>query len=63
LTICADNDRGTPGNPGVTAATAAAKAVGARLAIPEFPDGMKGTDWNDLDWNDLARILPEWRAS
>jgi len=58
LTICADNDRGTPGNPGVTAATAAAKAVGARLAIPEFPDGMKGTDWNDL-----ARILPEWRAS
>jgi hypothetical protein len=33
LTICADNDRCTPGNPGVTAATTAAKAVGARLAF------------------------------
>jgi len=58
LTICADNDRGTPGNPGVSAATTAAKAVGARLAIPEFPDGTTGTDFNDL-----ARILSERRAA
>jgi putative DNA primase/helicase len=37
LLICADNDRKTEGNPGLTAATAAAKATGARLAVPEFP--------------------------
>jgi len=58
LTICADNDRGTPGNPGIAAATAAAKAVGARLAIPEFPDGTTGTDFNDF-----ARILSERRVA
>lgn len=48
LMICADNDRKTPGNPGLTAATAAAKAVGARLAVPQFPEGVSGTDFNDL---------------
>lgn len=48
LVICADNDRKTPGNPGLTAATAAAKAVGARLAVPQFRDGVSGTDFNDL---------------
>ena len=36
LVIAADNDSETPGNPGVTAATAAARAVGAALAIPTF---------------------------
>ena len=44
LIICADNDH-TKGNPGVTAATAAALETGARLAIPR---GMTGTDFNDL---------------
>jgi putative DNA primase/helicase len=48
LVICADNDRKTAGNPGLTAATAAAKAVGARLAVPEFPEGASGSDFNDL---------------
>lgn len=48
LLICADNDRETCGNPGVTAATAAAKATGARLIVPEFPEGVSGSDWNDL---------------
>ena len=48
LVICADNDRFTEGNPGVTAATAAAKATGARLIVPEFPEGEPGTDFNDL---------------
>jgi len=48
LVICADNDRKTTGNPGLTAATAAAKAVGARLAVPEFPEGASGSDFNDL---------------
>lgn len=48
LVICADNDRFTPGNPGIAKATEAAKASGARLAVPEFPDGALGTDFNDL---------------
>ena len=48
LVICADNDHRTKGNPGVTAATTAAKATGARLIVPEFPEGETGTDFNDL---------------
>lgn len=48
MVICADNDRFTEGNPGITKATEAAKAIGARLAVPQFPDGATGTDFNDL---------------
>lgn len=48
LVICADNDRFTDGNPGVTYATAAAKAAGAKLIVPEFPEGVPGSDFNDL---------------
>ncbi|MBP5986914.1 MAG: toprim domain-containing protein [Azonexus sp.] len=36
LVIAADNDTETPGNPGLTAAQAAARAVGAVLAVPAF---------------------------
>jgi len=36
LVIAADNDTETPGNPGLTAAQAAARAVGAVLAVPQF---------------------------
>lgn len=48
IIICADNDRTTSGNPGVTKARAAAKAIKADLAIPEFPEEEAGTDFNDL---------------
>lgn len=34
--ICGDNDVGTPGNPGRTAALAAARAVGGAVALPVF---------------------------
>lgn len=37
IVICADNDAGTPGNPGLTKATAAARAVGGKIAIPPEP--------------------------
>jgi len=47
MVLVADNDRLTAGNPGLTKATAAALATGARLAIPTFP-GDDGTDANDL---------------
>ena len=50
LILCADNDMDTEGNPGVTEANKSARAVGAKLAIPEFgnqrPEG--ATDFNDL---------------
>lgn len=39
LVIAADNDTETPGNPGVTAAQAAARAVGGVLAVPSFAGG------------------------
>ena len=49
LILCADDDVGTAGNPGLTKATEAARAVGGLLAIPDFgsnrPD--KATDFND----------------
>lgn len=50
LIVAADDDNHTPGNPGLTKATEAARAVGGLLAVPDFgserPDG--ATDFNDL---------------
>jgi len=48
--VCADNDTKTKGNPGLEAATRAARAIGAKLAVPHFgEDRSKGaTDFNDL---------------
>lgn len=34
VVICADNDTGTPGNPGLTKAMEAARAIGAAVAVP-----------------------------
>jgi putative DNA primase/helicase len=46
LVLCADDDNATPGNPGVTKAIAAARAVGGIVAVPT---GMPGpADFNDL---------------
>ncbi|SDE21276.1 AAA family ATPase [Desulfuromonas thiophila] len=58
LTICADNDRFTAGNPGITKAGEAAKATGATLVFPCF-DGIPGGDDQALKWsdfNDLAAV-------
>ena len=38
IIVCADNDRFTPGNPGVTKAREAALAVQGLLAVPKFED-------------------------
>jgi putative DNA primase/helicase len=50
LIVAADDDNNTPGNPGLSKATEAARAVGGLLAVPDFgpdrPDGV--TDFNDL---------------
>ena len=39
LIVCADNDFATPGNPGLTHARAAARAVGGFVAVPRFEGG------------------------
>ncbi|MCY4641768.1 MAG: DUF3987 domain-containing protein [Gammaproteobacteria bacterium] len=53
IVICADDDIDTEGNPGITEANKAARAVGAKVAIPKFgdqrPDGAS-------DFNDLAKL-------
>ncbi|MFM0736542.1 AAA family ATPase [Paraburkholderia xenovorans] len=50
IVICADDDTETAGNPGMTKALEAARAVGASLAVPDFgpdrPD--RSSDFNDL---------------
>ena len=43
ITLCADNDLNTPGNPGLTKAREAAAAVGALLAVPPYAG-----DFNDM---------------
>jgi putative DNA primase/helicase len=53
LIIAADNDRLTPGNPGLTKAIEAARLTQAIVMVPEFPEGVAGTDYNDaarLGW-------------
>lgn len=48
ITIAADNDTGTKGNPGLTKGREAAAAVGGDLIYPDFSDLEKqGTDFND----------------
>lgn len=50
IILCGDNDAATPGNPGRTKATEAARAVGGLVALPDFgadrPE--RATDFNDL---------------
>ncbi|SNR81535.1 putative DNA primase/helicase [Humidesulfovibrio mexicanus] len=48
LVLCADDDHATPGNPGLSKATAAALDVGAFLAVPSFKEPAGRTDFNDL---------------
>jgi putative DNA primase/helicase len=53
LIIAADNDRFTPGNPGLSKAIEAARLAQAVVMTPEFPEGVEGTDYNDavkLGW-------------
>lgn len=50
LVIAGDDDRQTEGNPGRTAAMAAAVAAGAEVSFPEWPEDapLALTDFNDL---------------
>lgn len=50
LIVAGDDDRQTEGNPGRTAANAAAVAVGGQVVFPDWPEGapLALTDFNDL---------------
>ncbi|APX95068.1 hypothetical protein BWR19_15915 [Halomonas sp. 1513] len=49
ITVAADNDHRTEGNPGMTAGRAAAQSIRADLTWPRFPCvGCTCTDFNDL---------------
>jgi putative DNA primase/helicase len=66
IVVCADDDRDTPGNPGLTHARQAASAVGGLLATPDFgPDRPTGaSDFNDLHRHrGLSAVLTAVRAA
>lgn len=50
LVLAADDDWLTNGNPGISKASEAARAVAGLLSVPAFPEGRpdKATDFNDL---------------
>src|SRR5262249_6922686 len=50
IIVCADDDAGSEGNPGLTKATEAALAVGGKVVVPEFGADrpLGATDFNDL---------------
>lgn len=48
MVICADDDKDSDNNPGLTKGSEAAAKIRGLLAIPEFPEGVAGTDFNDL---------------
>ncbi len=48
IILVADDDHKTDGNPGVTKATEAARAIKGKVAVPHFADPSAGTDFNDL---------------
>ncbi len=54
ITIAADDDHKTAGNPGLTWARKAARAIGAKVAVPEFGQNRRA---KDTDFNDLADLL------
>src|SRR5204863_2555285 len=55
IIVLADDDWKKEGNPGLTAATEAATAANALLAVPKF-NGLDRAD-NDTDFNDMRRLL------
>jgi phage/plasmid primase-like uncharacterized protein len=54
IVVAADNDRHTPGNPGLTEAREVARKYNCLLAIPDFSDLDSSRDLTDF--NDLRRV-------
>lgn len=66
LTVCADDDWKTDGNPGLTFAMRAAKILASKAFVPIFPApvtrGDKDTDWNDLHCAaGLGEVMAQWQ--
>ena len=62
IVICSDNDQWTSSNTGLNKAKEATKAIGAKLAVPQFKNTVtKPTDFNDLaqmeGWEEVASQL------
>lgn len=53
LVLAADDDHATDGNPGLTAATAAAREVDGLLAVPCFKEPLDASGKARTDFNDL----------
>lgn len=63
IVVLADDDRDTAGNPGLRCATEAARAVGARLAVPDL--GRKADMWDvlhDRDAHALRELIEKATA-
>lgn len=58
ITICADNDHKTEGNPGLKAARKAAADYGCKLSAPTFPDGEEFDSHGNprKDFDDLRQL-------
>ena len=54
LVLCADDDWQSEGNPGLTAASIAARSIGGLLAVPDFSGFERKA--TDTDFNDLQRL-------
>lgn len=61
VVVCADDDHGTAGNPGITKATQAAERVSGVVAVPKFQNRVDHSDpsapKSRTDWNDLQAEL------
>jgi putative DNA primase/helicase len=62
IVLCADDDHLTPGNPGLTKATEAARAVGGCVAVPIFGED-RADGWSDFNDLALARGLAAVREA
>jgi putative DNA primase/helicase len=71
MVIAADNDRKTPGNPGVKYASLISEDLNIPYVFPPFSDDEKGSDWNDYASlhgieaasAEIDRQLEEWRST
>jgi len=54
IVICADDDWKTAGNPGLRKARAAARAINATIAVPDFGHNRRD---RDTDFNDLCDFI------
>lgn len=53
ITVCADDDWKTPGNPGLEKASEAARTIGGMTAAPMFGSNRHDRQDGQTDWNDL----------